>query len=101
MDSCPVCYVTFSTTHAEDVARKLPCEHVACTQCLEDCFEEASERGDKTSPPVSLTSAVCRSVNRQYLVVVKQEEHLKCGDTQAHRYDSTAVVVHNGQGLPL
>lgn len=56
MDSCPVCYVTFSTTQAEDVARKLPCEHVACTQCLEDCFEEASERGDKTSPPVSFTT---------------------------------------------
>lgn len=56
MDSCPVCYVTFSSTTPEDVARKLPCEHVACTQCLEDCFEEASERGDKTSPPVSLTA---------------------------------------------
>ena len=63
MDSCPVCYVAFSTTQAEDVARKLPCEHVACTQCLEDCFEEATERGDKTSPPVSFTavlSAVCQ-----------------------------------------
>lgn len=61
MDSCPVCYVTFSTTQAEDVARKLPCEHVACTQCLEDCFEEATERGDKTSPPVSFTAVCCWS----------------------------------------
>lgn len=54
MDSCPVCYVTFSLTVPEDIARQLPCEHVACTQCLQDCFEEASEGRDKTSPPVSV-----------------------------------------------
>ena len=54
MDSCPVCYATFSSDDADTVPRKLPCDHVACTQCLRDCFEEASERRDPSEPVRSL-----------------------------------------------
>ncbi|CAN0171656.1 unnamed protein product [Scytosiphon promiscuus] len=50
MDSCPVCYSSYSAEEAETVPRKLPCGHVACTQCLEDCFEDASERRDPAEP---------------------------------------------------
>lgn len=50
MDSCPVCYSSFSAEEEETVARKLPCDHVACTQCLQDCFEDATERRDPSEP---------------------------------------------------
>lgn len=50
MDACPVCYSTFSSEDVEAVARELPCGHVACTQCLRDCFEDASERRDPGEP---------------------------------------------------
>ncbi|CAM9781535.1 unnamed protein product [Pylaiella littoralis] len=46
MDACSVCYSTFSSEEAETVARELPCGHVACTQCLADCFEDENERRD-------------------------------------------------------
>ena len=55
MDSCSVCYSTFALEDPDAVPRKLPCDHVACTQCLRDCFEEASERRDP-SEPVSASS---------------------------------------------
>lgn len=55
MDSCPVCYATFSLSPSETVARQLPCEHVACTQCLEDCFEGEGETRDKAEPVSVLT----------------------------------------------
>eukprot|EP00903_Cladosiphon_okamuranus_P010281 g9733.t1 len=50
MDSCSVCYSTFSLEDPDAVPRKLPCDHVACTQCLRDCFEEADERRDPSEP---------------------------------------------------
>eukprot|EP00752_Nemacystus_decipiens_P014748 g13131.t1 len=50
MESCSVCYSSFSSEDADAVPRRLPCDHVACTQCLRDCFEEASERRDPGEP---------------------------------------------------
>lgn len=67
MENCPVCYENFAMSPPEVVARKLPCDHVACTQCLEDCFEGGSERRDKAEPvrktaivTVMLMIRVCR-----------------------------------------
>lgn len=53
MDSCPICYETFSTV-LDTVARKLPCGDVVCTQCLRDCFEQDSD-GRSPEEPVSET----------------------------------------------
>lgn len=62
MDSCPVCYSTYSAEETETVARKLPCGHVACTQCLEDCFEYATERRDPGEPVSALTFGPSRMI---------------------------------------
>lgn len=59
MDSCPVCYSTFSSEDADAVPRKLPCDHVACTQCLRDCFEEASEHRDPNEPVRASSFLLC------------------------------------------
>lgn len=55
MDCCPVCYETFSSSPPEVLGRQLPCEHVACTQCLQDCFEDVGGRCDNNQP-VSVVS---------------------------------------------
>lgn len=40
MDSCPVCYEAFSSDSDGSIPRKLPCEHVVCTQCATESWEE-------------------------------------------------------------
>lgn len=58
MDSCPVCYETFSTS-SDTVPRRLPCEDIVCTQCLRDCFEQDST-GRNSDEPVSATLKITR-----------------------------------------
>jgi hypothetical protein len=44
MSSCAVCYEPFGSGDSSYTPRRLPCSHVVCTQCLEDCFEDAGAR---------------------------------------------------------
>ncbi|CAM9628187.1 unnamed protein product, partial [Discosporangium mesarthrocarpum] len=70
IDSCSVCYESFSIDQRATSPRKLECGHIACTQCLEDCFEEDGTRRKPGEPkgagvrcPECFEVSLCKSVD--------------------------------------